>query len=102
MPGYLTRDFLDRLVEKEKESQSFVEVPEFLFEHGHIFMNDEIESRISELKRLRQGKVWQGLKDMDGKALYINGLTRWEFNEVKRVIVDAMRMGKEMEYNGGK
>lgn len=96
-PAYLMRDFLDNLIVREKESQNFIEVPEFLFEHAYIFMNNDIESAISELKRIRLAKIWRGLKDMDGKALYINGLTKWEFNEVRPVVLDAMRIGREIE-----
>lgn len=99
VPSYLSREFLDDLIEKERGSQVFVDVPEFLFEHAHLFMSDGIEASISELKRLRLAKIWRGLRDMDGKALYINGLTRWEFNEVKNVITDAMRLGKRIEGN---
>ncbi|KAI4291068.1 GINS complex subunit 2 [Pancytospora philotis] len=96
-PQYLTKDFLEQLVERERTSQAFVDVPEFLFEHAHVFMHNDIEPAIAELKQLRLEKIWQGLKDIDGKALYINGLTKWEFNEMRTVIVSAMELGKRVE-----
>jgi GINS complex protein len=100
MPVYLSKEFLSSLIEKEQRDRQFVEVPEYLFEHAYLFMSNEIESLICELKRIRQNKIWKGLKDMDGKALYINGLTKWEFNEVKEAITSAMRIGKTIEHIG--
>lgn len=96
-PLYLSREFLASLIQKENSVDNFVEVPEYLFEHARIFMSDEIESLVADLRRIRMGKIWKGFRDMDGKALYISGLTKWEFNELKPVIVEAMKMGKRME-----
>lgn len=98
-PKYLTADFLDVLIDKEKSSQSFSDIPEFFFEHAYLFMNNEIESRICVLKSLRMAKVWKGLTALDGKALYVNGLSRWEFNEFKEIIQSSMRMGREIAAN---
>ena len=94
---YLAKDALEGLIEKEKASQAFTELPDFFFEHAYIFMDGSIESSVCELKQIRQDKIWRGLRDMDGKALYINGLTRWEFNEMKGVITEAMRLGKVVD-----
>lgn len=96
MPKYLSKEFLEDLIDKEERSINFVEVPEFIFEHAYFFMNDTIEPLIGKLKQLRLNKIWKGLKELDGKALFINGLTRWEFNEVKPMITEAMVIGKKI------
>lgn len=90
-PLYLEKDFIENVVEREKKEEGFVELPEYLFEHAYIF---EVESSLSELKQLRLLKILKGLNSLDGKALCINGLTKWEFNEIRESITEAMRIGK--------
>jgi hypothetical protein len=48
------------------------------------------------LKYARIKKIWQGLVALDGKALYVNGLSRWEFNEFKEFINNSMKVGREI------
>lgn len=96
MPKYLTIEFLDVLIEKEKEEQSFSDIPEFFFEHTYLFMCNEIESRVCVLKSIRMAKIWKGLTALDGKALYVNGLSRWEFNEFKEIIQSSMAVGRDI------
>lgn len=93
----LTKDFLSSLIEKEKSEANFVELPDCLFELGHFFSNHEVESSLCELKRIRRIKIWKGLKNLDGKAICINGMTKWEFNELKDFIIDSMEFGKRIE-----
>lgn len=96
-PQYLTKEFLKSLVEKEKREANFVEIPEFTFEHAHFFTDSCMESALCELKAVRMGKIWRGLASMDGRALYINGMTRWEFNEFRDIILESMKLGKMIE-----
>lgn len=96
-PSYLSKDYLENLKEKERRESGFVEVPEFLFEHAYLFMNNDIESAICEIKTLRMNKIWKGLSSMDSKALFINGLTKWEYNEFKDVIQRSISLGKFIE-----
>ena len=95
-PKYLSPDFIDVLIDKEKSDQSFTDIPEFFFEHSYLFMNSDIESKICELKSLRMTKIWKGLSSIDGKALYVNGLTRWEFNEFQEIIKKSIKLGREI------
>lgn len=95
-PSYLSREYIEGILQKEKNEVSFTEIPEFFFEHSYVFMNNEIESLVCELRCIRMNKIWKGLGTMDGKALYINGLSKWEFNEFKEIIKRAMKTGKEI------
>lgn len=95
-PKYLTVDFIDGLIDKEKSDQSFTDIPEFFFEHSYLFMSSEIESKVCELKSIRMTKIWKGLNAIDGKALYVNGLTRWEFNEFQEIIKKSIQLGREI------
>lgn len=94
---YLKKDYIINLIEKEKKDSNFTEVPEFLFEHSYYFMNYEIESSICELKRLRMNKIWKGLSALDGKAICINGLTKWEFNQYKKFLTESFKFGKMID-----
>lgn len=96
-PPYLTKEFLESLIEKERVETNFVEVPEFIFEHAHFFTSGDMESSLCELRAIRMNKIWKGLGSMDGRALYINGMTRWEFNEFRDIILGTMRLGKTIE-----
>lgn len=96
-PYYLNKEFLTKLIEKEKNETSFVEIPEFLFEHAHYFKNNEIESCICELKVIRRNKMWKGMSKLDGKAIYITGISRWEFNEYKEYILKVLKFGNSLE-----
>ncbi|KAI5149075.1 GINS complex subunit 2 [Enteropsectra breve] len=96
-PEYLSPEYLERITAKEKAQDDFVELPEFIFEHAHLLKNTSIEYLIDELRRLRHQKLWDGIKQMDGLALFINGLTLWEFNEFRPIILDAMSIGKRIE-----
>ncbi|KAI5179531.1 GINS complex subunit 2 [Pancytospora epiphaga] len=95
--AYLAKNMLESIIERENASKAFIELPDFFFEHAYIFMDSTIEASISELKQIRRDKVWKGLKDMDGRALYINGLTRWEFSEMRSVIIEAMKLGRKVD-----
>lgn len=99
IPKYLSKEFLENLIEQEEVNSNFTDLPEFIYEHSYLFMNETIEPLIAKLKRLRLVKIWKGLKEMDGKSLYINGLSRWEFNEVKPIITEAMIIGKKISAN---
>ena len=94
---YLRKDFLQNLIDKETQESNFVELPEFLFEHAYYFKDNEIESKICELKNLRMSKMWKGLANIDGKALNITGLTKWEYNEYKEYILSVIKTGKDIE-----
>jgi len=96
-PPYLSPACIKGIIEKELEGDAFVELPEYFYEHASLFSSNEIDPMVLELRRTRQKKIWMGLNDMDGKALKINNLTRWEFNEIKDVIIGGMEMGKEIE-----
>lgn len=96
-PSYLSKEFVETLVQKEKLETGFVEIPEFFFEHAFLFKDSEIEHLLCELRCLRTGKAWKGLANLDGKALYVNGLTKWEFNELKDMIKDSMILAKKIE-----
>lgn len=96
IPKYFSTEFIDLLIDKEKSDSSFCDIPEFFFEHAYLFMSSEIESRVCELKSIRMAKIWKGLSAIDGKALYVNGLTRWEFNEFERIIKGSIKMGRSI------
>jgi len=96
-PPYVSRSFIDSLVQRERTEQSFVELPEFFFEHSSLFMSDEIESGVCELRALRSGKIRKGLGGLDGKALYVTGLSRWEFNEFRGMITGPIAFGQYLE-----
>lgn len=96
-PRYLTREFVTEILEQEKINKNFLEIPPFFFEVARLLMPNGIDGEILELKRIRQSKIWQGLAAIDGKALCINGLTRWEFNEAREAILRAMSVGHMIE-----
>ncbi|KAM0680759.1 DNA replication protein psf2 [Glugoides intestinalis] len=96
-PSYLLKEFIETLVQKEKTETGFLDIPEFFFEHAIIFKNSETEHLLCELRCLRTGKAWKGLENLDGKALYVNGLTKWEFNELKDMIKGSMILAKKIE-----
>ena len=98
--SYLAFDFITELVEKEEaQAGEFVELPEFFFEHASIFMTEQIESLVSELKSLRMAKLWKGMQSINGKPVKVTGLTRWEFNEIKPAVIEALRFGKKLEHS---
>lgn len=96
-PPYVSKEFITDLVRRERIESSFVELPDFFFEHISLFMTDEIESIVCELRSIRNGKIRKGLSSLDGKALYVTGLTRWEFNEFREMIRGPMAFGKKFE-----
>lgn len=96
-PQYISREYIEGIIQKEKTEPSFVELPEYFFEHCTIFMNDEVESAVCELRSVRSGKIRKGLSNLDGKALYITGLSKWEFNQFKEIIRGPMIFGKKIE-----
>lgn len=97
VPVYLAKEFVSDLLEREQASKSFIELPMHFFEMARLLMPNGIDGEILELKRIRQSKIWQGLSSLDGRALCINGLTRWEFNECRDVILGAMKTGHMIE-----
>ncbi|ELA42291.1 uncharacterized protein VICG_00691 [Vittaforma corneae ATCC 50505] len=96
-PQYISKEYVENIIQKEKTETNFVELPEYFFEHSTLFMNDEIESAICELRSIRNSKIRKGLSNLDGKALYITGLSKWEFNQFKDIIRKPMVFGKKIE-----
>lgn len=98
-PRYISKNFIASLIQREKTEANFVELPEFFFEHTALFMSNDIESAVYELRTLRSAKIRKGLNSLDGKALYVTGLSRWEFNEFKKIIVAPMVFGRHLDTN---
>lgn len=96
-PRYVSKEFIKEVIEREKTNSNFVELPEYFFEHNKLFMNEDIESLICDLRSIRNEKIRKGLSSLDGKALYITGLSKWEYNEYKEIIRRPMIVGKMIE-----
>ncbi|EED43008.1 hypothetical protein EBI_27590, partial [Enterocytozoon bieneusi H348] len=82
--------YIENFIEKEIEMpDSFCELPEYFFEIAKILKI--CESEIEKLKEVRRAKIWKGLRELDGKAIYVKNLTRWEFNQIKGFIVPTLK-----------
>lgn len=82
--------YIENFIEKEIEMpDSFCELPEYFFEIAKILKI--CESEIEKLKEVRRAKIWKGLRELDGKAIYVKNLTRWEFNQIKGFIVLTLK-----------
>ncbi|KAL6121973.1 hypothetical protein NUSPORA_01025 [Nucleospora cyclopteri] len=113
IPMEYSRESLIKMIEIEKEFPfEFGELPDQFFELAYILkisenaiepdLNDtqessSISSLIEKLKHIRLNKIWDGLKEMDGKAIFIGNLTRWEFNQVKVYFTGSMKEAKILQ-----
>lgn len=88
-------EYIEKFIEKEIEMpDSFCELPEYFFEIAKILKIHE--SDIEKLKEVRQSKIWKGFRELDGKAIYVKNLTRWEFNQIKGFIVPTLKENRRI------
>lgn len=110
LPNYLSLENLRMFLSQETENTD-----EYLYLHPHFFslandclnncynVEDAEEGKIlvEKIKEARFKKTLEGIRCLDGKAVNLNNLTIFEFNEVKEFILGSMKMGKRIESGSG-
>ncbi|KAF7678782.1 putative DNA replication complex GINS protein PSF2 [Astathelohania contejeani] len=103
-PEYLSVDYLERVLKEETENEEYGSIYTYIFEVGttlidHCYNMDDAErSRVllKAIKETRFNKTHLGLKHIEGKALNLNNLTPYEFNEIKEYLIGGMVMSREI------
>lgn len=106
LPGYLSLDSLRTTLAQECEKPD-----EYAYIHPHFFLladdllnnsynvenMEESKILVERIKEARLRKTLGGIRSLDGRALNLNNMTMFEFNEVKELIVGSMRIGRRIE-----
>jgi GINS complex subunit 2 len=110
VPQYLTLDALRAAFEEEQKKAD-----EYAYVHPHLFvLADELlrncynvedagECRIAveKIKELRFKKTYDGIRGMDGRAVNLNNLTAFEFNEIREFMLGSMKISRRLGRRSG-
>ncbi|ADM11742.1 uncharacterized protein Eint_061370 [Encephalitozoon intestinalis ATCC 50506] len=58
---------------------------------------EESKVIVEKIKEIRLAKTLKGIKCLDGRALNMNNITLFEFNEVKELIIGSVEAGRKIE-----
>ncbi|CAD25501.1 similarity to HYPOTHETICAL PROTEIN YJH2_yeast [Encephalitozoon cuniculi GB-M1] len=58
---------------------------------------EESKMIVEKIKEIRLAKTLKGIKCLDGKALNMNNITLFEFNEIKELILGSAEVGRRIE-----
>ncbi|KAF9763975.1 putative DNA replication complex GINS protein PSF2 [Nosema granulosis] len=105
LPFYLSPEYLKKKLEEEmsnKDEYSYLQ--DSLFAIGKEIVRNSynaedaqaICSLIDQLKEIRFKKTLNGLEKLDGSTLNLNNLTMFEYNEVKKCMVESMGLIKKV------
>ncbi|EJW03265.1 hypothetical protein EDEG_02380 [Edhazardia aedis USNM 41457] len=104
LPTFFDPNILREILQNEKDNDEYTQIHPFTFEliglleHCYNVGNvDEIKILINEIKTIRHQKTHNGLKRIDSRALNLNNLTSWEFNEFKEFLLNVMGSAKKLE-----
>lgn len=101
-PFFLESDYLMTIKKKEEESNEYQEIYPYIFELCDDLLenyedSENIRLLINDIRQLRLTKTTNGLKSIDGKALNLNNLTVFEYEQVKELLLGSMEMALRME-----
>jgi GINS complex subunit 2 len=57
---------------------------------------EECRTLVEKIKEIRFKKTYDGLRSMDGRAMNLNNLTPYEFNEVKEFMLETMKTARRI------
>lgn len=104
LPSYFDTELLKDLLQKEEENEDYQSLHPFFFEIScyikECYNVDNIDEKmvlINKIKYIRYKKTHEGLKILDARAINLNNLTSWEFNEIKPFLLTVMEEAKEIE-----
>jgi hypothetical protein len=99
LPSFLSKDFLCKKIDEEiKNKNEYSFVPEVIFVLGKEIIKNCYNSEcnnlnlLDNLKEIRFKKTLLGLENLDGSTLNLNNLTAFEFNEVKVMMCEGMKL----------
>ncbi|WEL38899.1 GINS complex protein [Encephalitozoon hellem] len=58
---------------------------------------EESKVMVEKIREIRLAKTLKGIKCLDGRALNMNNITLFEFNEVKELIIGSTEVGRKIE-----
>lgn len=102
-PLYLKEEHLRELKKKELETNEYQEIYPYIFElYEDILQHlkgdvEHLRLLVSEIREIRLKKTKTGLKSIDGKALCLNNLTVYEYEQIKPILLKGMEMAARME-----
>ncbi|ELQ74464.1 hypothetical protein THOM_2611 [Trachipleistophora hominis] len=104
LPFFLSLDYLRAVKQAEKQHvNEYSPIYPYIFEVYDDLLRcvdgrvEEIRMVISEIKDIRMEKSRRGLVSIDGRALNLNNLTVYEYEQLKSMILDGMEMALKME-----
>lgn len=106
LPSYMALDGLRGVL-----AQEAAKTDEYSYIHPHFFSLAESllsncynvenveESRmlVERIRETRFRKTFEGMQCLEGRAVNLNNLTMFEFNEVRGFMLGSMRMGRGIE-----
>lgn len=106
IPDFYDEEYLKDLIKREEENEEYQIIHPYFFELKSIIdqcynveNKNEIKALVNTLKCCRFKKTDEGLRNIDARAINLNGLTAWEFNEVKEFMLRTMEEAKKLEAN---
>ncbi|ELA48029.1 hypothetical protein VCUG_00452 [Vavraia culicis subsp. floridensis] len=104
LPFFLTLDYLEDVKQQEKNNENeYASIYPYIFEVYDDILRcvdcnvEEIRMVLSEIRDVRMEKSRRGLVGIDGRALNLNNLTVYEYEQIKSVLLDGMEMALRME-----
>ncbi|AFN83230.1 hypothetical protein EROM_061390 [Encephalitozoon romaleae SJ-2008] len=106
LPSYLQLESLKAIMDTEVEK-----IDEYSHIHPYFFPLagelleccynteniEESKVMIEKIREIRLAKTLKGIKCLDGRALNMNNITLFEFNEVKELILGSAEVGRKIE-----
>ncbi|KAM0688210.1 DNA replication complex GINS protein PSF2 [Conglomerata obtusa] len=104
LPPFFEIENVKEILKNEEESEEYQPIHPYFFELRNIIKEcynvecyDEIMVYINTLKIVRFNKTNIGVKLIDARAINLNNLTCYEFNEVKTFLLKVMEEARELE-----
>ncbi|KAG0440019.1 putative DNA replication complex GINS protein PSF2 [Dictyocoela muelleri] len=104
-PSFFKEENLLQILEFEiKNENEFSKVHDYLFEIKRDIVDnsynlnnkDTIRKLINEIREVRFGKIYNGLKMIDGHAMNLNNITEFELNQIKPFLLKTIGFSRQM------
>ncbi|KAM0676795.1 DNA replication protein psf2 [Binucleata daphniae] len=104
LPSFFDVEYLQDVLQKEEENEDYQQIHPFFFEMSiyikECYNADNIDEKlvlVNKIKHARYNKTHEGLKVIDARAINLNNLTSYEFNEIKKYLLTVMQAANEIE-----
>ncbi|KAM0675790.1 DNA replication complex GINS protein PSF2 [Gurleya vavrai] len=104
LPQFYQLEFLKDILKNEEDNEEYQPLFPYFFELKSVIMDcynvdnySETIVLINNIRTVRYKKTHAGIKMIDARAINLNNITCFEFNEVKKFMLSVMEEAREIE-----